>query len=385
MPTFTHTLRARRMDGVGVRPFLTLLVLVLAVAALLPRATQAQPRQRCFNETGYCVSDPLLNYWERNGGLPVFGYPISEQRIESVEGTWTGPVQWFERDRLEDHGREGVLAGRLGARYLDMIGKPWTTFPGAPGPGDPKQCTFFAQTGHILCGRFRSYWERNGGLMRFGYPITKMFEENVGGRAFMVQYFERRRMEYHPENAGTDYEVLLGLLGRNILENANTLCAYTHHLLGRTVERYYSQLGCPQPYLQIADMEIVTQPFERGWMVWVPDSSRNPGKIFVIVTDPNTGQATWSIHPDTWREGFPLDGNETPPPGLYAPVRGFGYLWWRDRSTRFGLGWATEPERGGDGSVLVFANNGWMIYSTTADRVWVLRPDASWEQTTVVR
>jgi hypothetical protein len=29
----------------------------------------------------------------------------------------------------------------------------------------------------------------------------------------MVQYFERARFELHPENAGTQYEVLLGQLG----------------------------------------------------------------------------------------------------------------------------------------------------------------------------
>jgi hypothetical protein len=31
-----------------------------------------------------------------------------------------------------------------------------------------------------------------------------------------VQYFERNRFEYHAENAGTRYEVLLGLLGRQL-------------------------------------------------------------------------------------------------------------------------------------------------------------------------
>jgi len=28
-----------------------------------------------------------------------------------------------------------------------------------------------------------------------------------------VQYFERNRLEYHPENQGTKFEYLLGLLG----------------------------------------------------------------------------------------------------------------------------------------------------------------------------
>ena len=32
----------------------------------------------------------------------------------------------------------------------------------------------------------------------------------------IVQYFERRRVELHPENAGTPYAVLMGLLGRDV-------------------------------------------------------------------------------------------------------------------------------------------------------------------------
>src|SRR5688500_651227 len=137
-------------------------LLLLLVSFAAPAG--AQTSERCFSETGFCISGPIRAYWERNGGLPVFGYPIAPQRTETVEGTWTGPVQWFERDRLEDHSneRKGVLAGRLGARLLEARGTPWQTLPGAPGPGDPRQCRFFAETGHLLCGRFRSYWERNG-------------------------------------------------------------------------------------------------------------------------------------------------------------------------------------------------------------------------------
>jgi hypothetical protein len=33
-----------------------------------------------------------------------------------------------------------------------------------------------------------------------------------------VQYFERNRFEYHPENAGTPFEVLLGLLGNQTVD-----------------------------------------------------------------------------------------------------------------------------------------------------------------------
>jgi vancomycin resistance protein YoaR len=49
----------------------------------------------------------------------------------------------------------------------------------------------------------------------FGYPISEEFGEinAIDGRPYLVQYFERARFEYHPEYAGTRYQVLLGQLG----------------------------------------------------------------------------------------------------------------------------------------------------------------------------
>jgi len=82
---------------------------------------------------------------------------------------------------------------------------------------DPKQqgVVWFAPTGHTLRGAFLEYWNRYGGLAQFGYPLTEEFFEEVGpnNKQYRVQYFERNRFEYHPENAGTQYEVLLGTLG----------------------------------------------------------------------------------------------------------------------------------------------------------------------------
>ena len=97
------------------RYLVALLAAIVTLGGLLSAApADAAQRNRCFPETGHCVSGAILNYWERNGGLAVFGYPIDELRVETNEG-WTGPTQWFQRDRLEDHGSIGVLAGRLGA------------------------------------------------------------------------------------------------------------------------------------------------------------------------------------------------------------------------------------------------------------------------------
>src|SRR5690349_2318945 len=143
------------------RAALALLALAIAgLAALSPQPTAAQTSQRCFAETGFCISGSIRTYWERDGGLAVFGYPITNLHDETIEGSWTGPVQWFERDRLEDHSgdRQGILAGRLGAQSLELQGHPWQTLPGAPGPGDPQNCTYFSETAHILCGELRAYW-----------------------------------------------------------------------------------------------------------------------------------------------------------------------------------------------------------------------------------
>src|SRR6185312_14455832 len=48
------------------------------------------------------------------------------------------------------------------------------------------------------------------------YAITDAFYEQspTNGQTYLVQYFERARFEYHPENANSPYVVLLWLLGR---------------------------------------------------------------------------------------------------------------------------------------------------------------------------
>ncbi len=77
--------------------------------------------------------------------------------------------------------------------------------------------TYFPLVGHTLWGGFRDYWNAHGGLEQFGYPITEQFQEAspTDGKSYTVQYFERARFEWHPENK-SPYDVLLGLLGRTI-------------------------------------------------------------------------------------------------------------------------------------------------------------------------
>src|SRR4029079_17925292 len=58
-------------------------------------------------------------------------------------------------------------------------------------------------------------------LALFGLPISDLQTENIQGKDFQVQWFERARFELHPENA-PPYNVLLGLLGNEIRDNAGS-------------------------------------------------------------------------------------------------------------------------------------------------------------------
>lgn len=77
---------------------------------------------------------------------------------------------------------------------------------------------YFAETGHTLRGAFKAYWEAHGGLLIFGYPISEEFvEQGSDGQGYIVQYFERHRFEYHPDQP-PPYDVQLARLGDLLLE-----------------------------------------------------------------------------------------------------------------------------------------------------------------------
>src|SRR5215207_8579336 len=91
--------------------------------------------------------------------------------------------------------------------------------------GNPGDGTFDDLTGHTLRdgpAPFRSYWQNNGGLEVFGRPTSEQFQEvnQADGNTYWVQYFERQRMEWHPNEPDPQYRILLGLLG-NEYRDAN--------------------------------------------------------------------------------------------------------------------------------------------------------------------
>jgi len=60
----------------------------------------------------------------------------------------------------------------------------------------------FTETGRCLRAGFLAYWQEHGGLAINGYPLTDEGPAWLAdGNIATVQYFERVRLEYHPENA----------------------------------------------------------------------------------------------------------------------------------------------------------------------------------------
>ncbi len=167
-------------------------------------------------QASHSLSGAFLDYWQKNGGLSIFGNPITAEFDEqSLADGNTYHVQYLERHRFEMHPEKqspySILLGLLGNETIPAD----KTQPRSQ-PAAGKDSAWFDQTGHNISGRFLDYWKQNGGLSIFGYPITEEFQMQIGDKQLTVQYFERARMELHPENQ-QPFDVLLGLLGNEAL------------------------------------------------------------------------------------------------------------------------------------------------------------------------
>jgi hypothetical protein len=200
-----------------------------------PEALETPSNPRCFPETGQCVDGRFRQFWESNGGLAVFGFPTTEARYEiNRDMGHIYLTQWFERTRFEYHPKHAapydVLLGRLGDERLRQLEIDWRREPQADAPRTG--CLWFEQTRHTVCdqtpdGGFKRYWEAHGlrdpllshfgrSLALFGLPLTEpRMETNSSGDTVLTQWFERARLEWHPDNPD-QFKVLQGLLGNEV-------------------------------------------------------------------------------------------------------------------------------------------------------------------------
>ncbi len=206
------------------RRIITLFILILLSLPTCKPVAAAD--ERCFVGVpgiNDCISGRFKQYWEQNGGLAVFGYPLTPARMEqTAEGTFL--TQYFERQRFELHPENNapydVLLGRLGAEIYERTKGDWRSLPANP---RKPECLYFNQTNRQVCSPFLEHWRANGlldpnlddfgqSLQLFGLPLTEpRLERNPDGDLVLTQWFERARFEDHGTNG-----VLLGRLGAEI-------------------------------------------------------------------------------------------------------------------------------------------------------------------------
>jgi hypothetical protein len=177
---------------------LLLISLILVLGFLLVAPSSAQPsipycdQVEYFPETSHNVCDQFLEFFDARGGAGIFGYPITEQFVENGR-----LVQYFQRVRMEYHPELSsayqVQLGLLGDQFAAPNQKNRISESDKPKSNDPAR-RYFPETGHTAQFDFLEFFEKNGGLDNFGYPVTEFFIDNDR----VVQYFQRALMEWNP-------------------------------------------------------------------------------------------------------------------------------------------------------------------------------------------
>ncbi len=173
-------------------------------------------------------------------------------------------------------------------------------------------CQTFKETGKAACGRFLEYWQKNGELAQQGYPISGEFNEvnDLDGKSYTVQYFERAVFEKHPEKQAP-YDVLLSQLGtfeykrkypneakdqQTSKEPGTRVFAETGHTVGGRFLEYWdkngglAQQGYPlsEEFIEVSDLNgqsYKVQYFERAVFELHPE---NPPPYDVLLSQLGT-------------------------------------------------------------------------------------------------
>jgi hypothetical protein len=183
-------------------------LLAMLLPAAWPGVATAQARWRYFPETGCWVGNDFLDFFEAHGGLDILGYPLENATVEANVG-----VQYFQRARMELRPEQSaayrIQLGLLGQQIYGRIDPP---LPADQRPAaSDRNHRLFPETGQVVSFAFLDFFNSRGGIDIFGYPISGQITE----KGVTVQYFQRARMEWHPENA-PQYRVQLGLLGTEV-------------------------------------------------------------------------------------------------------------------------------------------------------------------------
>lgn len=175
---------------------------------------------------------------------------------------------------------------------------------------------YYNETGHSVRGPFLAFFDAHGGLDIFGYPITEEFVKD----GLLVQYFQRARFEWHPNNPA-DFRVELSLLGDQLnlggpIPDARANlpgCQYfpetQHSVCGAFLTYFRDHGGLDVFGYPISEWDKkhdrLMQAFQRARMEWYPE--KPAGQKVQLA---NLGLAAF--------EFFKEDPNRTPPAAPYT-------------------------------------------------------------------
>jgi len=100
-------------------------VLIAALAAVAPPSVPTAAQSACFQETGFCIDNPIFqDYFRLRGGTRILGYPVS--RAFTLDGS---QVQFFQRVVLQLSGTSVNRLNVLDQDVMPMIHANGSTFP----------------------------------------------------------------------------------------------------------------------------------------------------------------------------------------------------------------------------------------------------------------
>jgi hypothetical protein len=206
---------------------------------------------------------------------------------------------------------------------------------GAVALADTPFCAFMPETGHNVHGVFLTYYRAHNGAENFGAPLTEALWE----RDRIVQYFERARFEFHPENP-EPYRVQVSMLGdlysstdvpmkSGAIPPANNpnfrYFPESGQMISFAIKEYFDKsggteiLGYPTSSLRFESGSFV-QYFQKQRLVWNPaEPSANkvrPSPVGRVALDWRYAtDYKWRARmPNDWCGTLPKESTPTPAP-----------------------------------------------------------------------
>jgi len=241
--------------------FISLILLIVLISLVSPGSVSAQGGvgEKFFPETGHTVRGAFLEFYESfDDPLLYFGYPITDELIDPIDGQRS---QYFQRARFDliqnGNGESAIRLAPLGELLHDGQGLIIPTNPNV------SACRRFS-TGQEVCYGFLAFYDNHSGEQLFGEPISGLEQRDDR----LVQYFERARFEWRPEQpAGS--RVGLTDLGRIYFDKRIGNQAFLQANPGSNI------LSTP---LKLTARSFVTEP-----MI----ASAGQQRVFIIVQDQN--------------------------------------------------------------------------------------------------